>query len=380
MQDWRNFADANAQAIAEGMNNLNAVTIKREIPEFTGELDDGVTIDEWLKIANRVAQTAGWTNDQKLRYFQDRFTKSAANFNETLTAQQTDTFDHWVTAVTNGFQDSTFKALRKAQLKHLKQKHNERIRDFRKRIDDTYRVAYGEAVANSADAQVTMLRNEIKKEILLNGVRPEIAAVIWGRLRPNSDYEASVTTAIECEQIIEIRRVSDIVNTPTVLIPDKKQAEGDELKQIVQQLANLKLNEGKGTVAHISSGYQTKRYSRENRSQDRYRNRSESPGFYRDQSYKTGNRFSNRNHVRFAENSRGRSHSPGQFQANGTVGRRYDNQRSPVQDSNSPNGDFGKEIRTCYFCRNKGHIKRECRKFSMWKDSKGIGRPKQRQN
>ena len=80
------------------------------------------------------------------------------------------------------------------------------------------------------------------------------------------------------------------------------------------------------------------------------------------------------------QKTRGRSHSPGQFQANGTVGRRYDNQRSPVQDSNSPNGDFGKEIRTCCFCRNKGHIKRECRKFSMWKDSKGIGRPKQRQN
>jgi len=65
MQDWQNFADANAQAIADGMNNLNAVTIKREIPEFSGEFEDGVTIDEWLRTANRVAKTAQWTNAQK---------------------------------------------------------------------------------------------------------------------------------------------------------------------------------------------------------------------------------------------------------------------------------------------------------------------------
>ena len=240
VQDWRDFADANTQAIVESMAVLNAVTFKREIPEYLGELEGGMTIEEWIKKAYRVGNSAGWTNDQKFKFFQERLAKSAANLNETLAADKKDTLEHWIAAMKEAFHDNAAKALRKTQLKQIKQQESERVRDLKKRIDDTYRLAYGDAVADSRDAQVTILREEIKKEVLLNGIKPNIANMIWGRLAPNADYAASVITAMECKQILEMRRVAEQSESP-VERSAKQTSTADELKQIVQQLANLKM-------------------------------------------------------------------------------------------------------------------------------------------
>ena len=57
-QDWQNFATNNTVTIVEGLSNVNALAFKKEIPEYTGELDDGVSINEWFKLADKVAITA----------------------------------------------------------------------------------------------------------------------------------------------------------------------------------------------------------------------------------------------------------------------------------------------------------------------------------
>ena len=131
-QDWQNFATANTVAIAEGLSNLNAVAFKKEIPEFTGELDGGVSINEWFKLADKVAVTANWTDNQKLRFYQDRLTKLAANFNDTIAAalKAPGRYADWKQALLNGFQDTTVKHSKKEQLKHLRQKPSERIKRF----------------------------------------------------------------------------------------------------------------------------------------------------------------------------------------------------------------------------------------------------------
>lgn len=373
--DWRNFADANTQALIQGMNNLNAITFKREIPEFTGDLDDGVTIDEWLKTANRVAVVAGWTDDQKLRYFQDRLRKSAANFNDSLTQQQRDTFQHWETAMVTEFQDSAVRSLRKAQLKHLKQKHSERIRDFKKRIDDTYKTAYGDAVANSRDREVALLRNEIKKEVFLNGIRPQIATIIWSRLIPNATYDETVQTATECEQIIEFRRVTEVVN-PNATVgnsTDKTPTqEGiDGLKQVIEQLANLKLTENKSKEKGVIA-YTSDRNESHNRERNRQRSRSTSSN-YSQRSYTPSSYNNNRKSVRFADNRKSRSPSPGFSRTNGSSGKQFYKQPSSTQYKERQTGkdnNRGRETRSCYFCGIKGHIKLECRKYAKWRKEK----------
>ena len=386
---WKDYADANTTALIEGMTNLNAVAFKQEIPEFTGELNDGVTIDEWLKSANKVALAAGWNDAQKLRYFQDRMTKSAGNFNETLTANQKATFKAWERAIVNGFQDSAVKMMRKAQLKSLRQNQNERVRDFKRRIDDTYKVAYGDAVTNSAAPEVVSLRNEVKKEVLLNGIKSEISSIIWGRLRPNADFESCVQTAIECEQIIEIRRAAEaktsIPVAPTILKKKTQQEEIDELRELVHQLAREKLtsrnNAGQpeNTVAFVGNSGENP--GKENPQGIGYqRSRSQSPGPRR-YNNPTTDRQPSSNQVRFSDNPRqGRSPSPGFRQGGYRQDRPYNSylQRQAKSENPQQPNPWNKETRTCFFCRKRGHIKAQCRRFAVWKSQEAQRREESR--
>ena len=77
--------------------------------------------------------------------------------------------------------DNTTKARKKEQLKDVKQKDAERFRDFRIRIDDYYKIAFGVNAATSADATVTTLRDEAKNDVLLNGLKPAISDLVWNR-------------------------------------------------------------------------------------------------------------------------------------------------------------------------------------------------------
>jgi hypothetical protein len=69
--------------------------------------------------------------------------KSAENFNDSLTQVQEANYQIWKTSILEGLVDNTTKARKKEQLKDLKQEDAERVRDFRIRIDDYYKIAFG---------------------------------------------------------------------------------------------------------------------------------------------------------------------------------------------------------------------------------------------
>ena len=77
-------------------------------------------IEEWFKIAERVARLAGWTDPQKIIYFQDKLTKSVTHFNDSLTAAQRDVYDDWKDLLLQGLHDNTLTAMKKGELKDLK--------------------------------------------------------------------------------------------------------------------------------------------------------------------------------------------------------------------------------------------------------------------
>jgi hypothetical protein len=78
---------------------------------------------------------------KKLRFLQEKLTKAAANFNDSLTPAQKTTYQLWKTSIITGLTDLTTKVRKKEGLNTLKQKDTERVRDFKIKIDDLYRIS-----------------------------------------------------------------------------------------------------------------------------------------------------------------------------------------------------------------------------------------------
>ena len=92
---WRTAVDRQAQILENGLATINAQAAKKEIPQFKGDIESKLAIEEWFKIAEKIATNAGWTDVQKLRFLQEKLTKSAANFNDSLTPAQKATYQIW---------------------------------------------------------------------------------------------------------------------------------------------------------------------------------------------------------------------------------------------------------------------------------------------
>ena len=354
VDEWRDLANAQTEALTQGLTNLSAITIKKEIPEFSGNLEDGLTIEEWLKKADRVATTAGWTDVQKNRFYQERLTQSAATFNDTLPQATRDDYVLWRPAIITGLQDTTLQSIRKVQLKHIKQKPGERIRDFKQRIDDMYKIGFGETVANSQNAQVANLRDDVKREVFLDGLRSEIFAIIWARLPVGANFQQTVTSAEECEQLLEIRRTTEAKITGQVSTKSiDNNAEFDEVKALVKQMANLQLSQtGQvGTIAYVEK---SNRNEKNVKFQDRDRSQSPGPGSYskpHDQIYYRRDRsYSQRNHYQQRQNSPYRQN----YQSN---------YRNPSYSNYNNQQSSRPQNRNCFYCNKPGHIKRACRKL-----------------
>lgn len=103
---------------------------------------------------------------------------SASNFTETLPAANRKNYNDLKTSKIDAFQDIDAKTMRREQLKQLKKKQYERLRDFKRRIDDTYKKAYEDDVANRNDPKnnnVTRRTQEVNfPKRSLDGTREHI--------------------------------------------------------------------------------------------------------------------------------------------------------------------------------------------------------------
>lgn len=337
---WRVAVDRQAAILETGLGLLNAQTAKKEIPNFTGEIEGKLAIEEWFKIAERIATNAGWTEAQKLRFFQERMVKSAENFNDSLTAAEKATYQIWKTNILNGLADNTTKARKKEQLKDLKQEDTERVRDFKIRIDDYYKIAFGIGAATSANATVVALRDEAKKDVLLNGLKPAISDLVWNRPNiHNATYAEAIEMAEECEKIVEIKKIAkskDLSSAVTVISKEneKNAEEINNLKDIIKQMMSTSITQTQPIL-------EQKNISALNRVSIAKI----------DGKFRSGAR-ENRKIVRFRSNSpeRSRSQTP--------------NNRSYSYNDNNQGSNWGNqklyESRRCYICEKKGHLARQC--------------------
>ena len=79
--DWQESVDRKAEILENGLVFINSQNVKKEIPVFAGEIEGIKAIEEWFKLSERMAIHAAWTDEQKLRFFQERM----SNLPQTLT-------------------------------------------------------------------------------------------------------------------------------------------------------------------------------------------------------------------------------------------------------------------------------------------------------
>ena len=327
----------NTDALVMGMRTLAAQRKLDNIPTFSGESNCPLVIEEWFKIAERTARLAGWNEQQKILFFQEKLIKSAANFNDSLTAAQRAAYDAWKALLIDGLHDNTTKAIKKGELKDLKQEPGERVRDFQTRIDDMYRIAYGAGPAASNDPNVVLVRDDMKKEILLSGLRKEIATLVWNRVEADATYANTVQTAIECEKVTEVKRIAqskDITSAVSVISQEnEKNAEKiKELENLIQKLSTKTVPPPTAsTPVDLGDPAVIAAFNTYNNAQTNFPKA-----------------------VRFPNNSRSRSVSPFTYNR---PNRPETNQgvQSPSRNNNNQDTRI-----TCYNCGKKGHISREC--------------------
>jgi len=328
----------NTAALVTCMRTLAAQRKLENIQIFSGESNCPLVIEEWFKIAERTARLAGWNDEQKIAFFQEKLSKSAANFNDSLTAQQRDVYADWKALLIAGLHDNTAKAIKKGELKDLKQEPGERVRDFQTRIDDMYRIAYGAGPANSNDPNVVLVRDDMKKEILLAGLRKEIATLVWNRVEADATYANTINTAIECEKVTEVKKIaqSKDINSAVSAISqenEKNAAKIKELEGLIHKLSTKPVSPPTAsTPVDLGDPAVIAAFNTYNNAQTNYP--------------KT---------VRFPENNRSRSVSP--FTYNRPT-RPEEGARAQTPVRNNSNSQDSRI--TCYNCGKKGHISREC--------------------
>ena len=139
------------------------------------------SIEEWLKEAERVARTAGWDNEMKIRFFGDRLRHMALALHEDLLSKWVKpNFAQWKAAMLERFQDKSAHDTYKRALELLQQKPTQRAMDFGSQIDEVYKKAYGSSAATSADPDVTLIREDMlnrKHALTVPPAAPTVAAV-----------------------------------------------------------------------------------------------------------------------------------------------------------------------------------------------------------
>jgi hypothetical protein len=97
---------------------------------------------------------------------------------------------------------------------------NERIREYKIRIDELYQSAYGRTIAGSQEPEVIQLRDSLKREVLLKGMQPNIRELLWNTLKTTDTYQMTVEKAQDIKQIIQLRQITEKLNE--VKIPKER--------------------------------------------------------------------------------------------------------------------------------------------------------------
>ncbi len=90
----------------------------------------------------------------------------------------------------------------KNELSEIKQKANERVRDFRARLEKLFVKAYNEKLFRSTNEDMALIRNDILKNAFEGGLKSELLPGYENRVPADADYATCVATATDMESIL----------------------------------------------------------------------------------------------------------------------------------------------------------------------------------
>lgn len=388
------------QTLVDNLRDMGANSAKQQIPYFSGKLGEQ-TVHEWFEKADRVAQAEGWNNQRRLRIFQERLTKPASCYNETIPEATRADYAAWRAAFITGFSDEATKNRWKNELEKMKQDPNERVRDFAARINQMYLQVHGPGPANNQQVDVQTLREDTKKKIFLNGLRRDVYNNIWSRIAPETNWHDVVTTATTVEAVIEKKQILDErpeLDTAVATVIKENAKLTQDIEKISNQLEKLMTLSSKQAKEELVAAFDDNRrdgsrprvrFSNDatNRDRSRSRDTAKSPSrsndsrnsspsprheelrrrtprdyqapYSRPPSYypsNQGNRYFQGNRsapYRGRPQFRGRSQPPSFFLRRNN--RPSYNHRNSGPDNSNPSTII------CHHCNKPGHMQRECR-------------------
>ncbi len=182
--------------------------------QFIKEKRGDQLINNWLKDAERVAQSAGWTPKDKIKYFSDRLRGDAADWHSDYIehAINKEDYDAWEKALTNIFLTETEIENLKKQLNEQKQTPDQSTQTYVSRLNHLYDIIHGKEVVldetTASPEAITLarslrnIRGEAKQKILLKGLLPKIVQVVWTRIDVDSSYEDVCEIVYAAETIV----------------------------------------------------------------------------------------------------------------------------------------------------------------------------------
>ena len=223
------------QPIVKGLAELMSHQHKQTIPIFSGYLHE-VSWEDWIRDAERVARTAGWDNEMKVRFFGDRLKHMALAYHEEIVRSRPNPdYVYWKKTMAERFQDKSAKETYKRALEQLKQTPNQRVQDFGNQIDEMYKKAYGNSAATNTEPDAALFREDIKKKVLFVGLREPITNHMW--LTPSASYEEHLKKAIDVEEMLR-RRAQLLPMAPAATVANVSVIT-DPLAQILETLSVL---------------------------------------------------------------------------------------------------------------------------------------------
>lgn len=229
--------------LTSDLSELVSIPIRQEIRKFSGI--GGERVQSWFSASEQLGRSAGWGKQLMRRYFPARFTGPAAAYQEQIDneGRLTD-YDEWKKDIIEQFRDPNETTKFRRELADIKQRDDERIKDFKARIIKLFTKGYGDKAFKSTDPEMTAMREDVLKKSFNDGLREDIAIGYWNRIKGDASFEESTVTASEVEKVQSAKRstsgpsVHGVVNS---LIQNQKQV-CTNLNMITDKIQQLSID------------------------------------------------------------------------------------------------------------------------------------------
>ena len=313
------------------INELISVPIRQSISKYHGfqSGDKGDKVESSFMEAERTARGSNWSNEQMRRYFPERFRHLAESYHETIRKKpEYAGYKEWKKAIIDRFTDPTQPETHRKELNDIKQKDEERVRDFKSRIERLFRKGYGEEAADAADPGTVAIREITLRRAFQDGLNEHLQQGYWNRITSDATFEEAVKIAADVETIEAKRKKSSQINSINEMINNSQLELKNDVNLIAEQLQELKLSQAINAVT-VSAIQEA-------------RARSAEPNRYQDKDCQSRNTSRNENNSASRNSERSQNRPEYRQTSQNRYNTRYDNNYRNQTSNYKPSVSFDK--------------------------------------